>query len=98
MRGVTSNVSQNCTELLCIILNGGSVATSVVNVTDTYELVQPNPELFMPLEMRREFLLSNGEKGLLLTTNLTGSYEGYLVGHENGNVTIIKELFGLEKS
>ncbi|KAF2159721.1 hypothetical protein M409DRAFT_70891 [Zasmidium cellare ATCC 36951] len=63
----------------------------------------PDPADYFPLENRREFLLDNGETGLLMSRDLETSYEGVKVvtGHVNGTAStarVIRELHGIDKS
>ncbi|KAK4502608.1 hypothetical protein PRZ48_006034 [Zasmidium cellare] len=63
----------------------------------------PDPAVYFPLDKRREFLLDNGETGLLMSRDLETSYEGHKIvtGHPNGTVStarVVRELHGMEKS
>jgi hypothetical protein len=67
-----------------------------------FVLHEPDPADFFPPYLRRGYLLEDGSRTLLLTRDLTTSYDG-VIFYTFRNDTVyelraVRELFGLEKS
>jgi len=63
----------------------------------------PDPELFFPPEKRREFLLDNDKRALLVSRDEETSYigENVVSAFPNGTTSVakvVRELHGMEKS
>jgi len=67
-------------------------------VSSGYDGVQPDPALYIPLSQRREFLLDNGQTVLALTRDMEKQFDGSTVSGDDFSATIVRELFGNEKS
>lgn len=66
---------------------------------ETYEPHIPDPAKFILPYERRQFLLSDGHRTLLLGRGSGKSYNGTMVVHGDGtSAMVMKELFGDEKS
>ena len=63
-----------------------------------YEGHKPDPALYVPLSQRREFLLANGKRSLLLSRDMETQYNGTMIWGSEGTSIIVRELFGDEKS
>ena len=61
-------------------------------------LHEPDPAIFHPLEERREFLLDNGKRVMLLSRETNTSHDNTLIHYGDDVFMIVRELFGLEKS
>lgn len=67
-----------------------------------WELHQPDPAHYFPPQRRREFLLENGERATILSTDLDSSFDDEIFVFENNGTYekagVVRELHGMEKS
>lgn len=83
--------------LLFKLLTCVNALDALVNES-TWKPVVPDPELFFPPHLRREFLLDDGQVVLLLTRDTEKSWEEEIFTTANGTARVVKELQGMEKS
>ena len=66
---------------------------------DGYEEHNPDPALFVPPHLRREFLLDNGARVLLLGRDMETDFNRtWIASAEEGLNLIVAELHGRDKS
>ena len=64
-----------------------------------YEGHEPDPALFIPPHKRREFVLNNGRRVLLLSGDMETDFNGTMIANgEDETSLIVAELLGQDKS